>query len=367
MNRNQKIIIFSSVVTFLIGIPLFGYVLSPYLCSQLNLCKALPNPSPLPILPSALPTLPPKPSPMATGILSNPTTVATDVPKPTNQLVVSVPMNELRIVTARGGVGCAKLTIVSSDQEEILNYANNNDEPSWSPNGKQLVFSAGNCRQSADKSLVVYDLNKRSYNEVLNNGNINADPSWGSDGLIYFSSNPDSNSGNGMISSIRPDGSGLRSIGLRGREPVLSPDGRWLAYMTQESGKWVIAVADISLSQVRCKLTSPQSNDAPHARMPNWTNNGNAVVFNMTNSSFVSKGLVFGNIDTCRTFKISVRGSDGKILGRPSCSTRTNHQYCVANEAEDGGLWLLERISDTEYQALKKLTNPNDWGADIYP
>ena len=105
--------------------------------------------------------------------------------------------------------------------------------PRLSPDGRMLAVSIG-----ASPDLWIYDLQRESFSRLTLNGHNNRIPVWSSDGkhVIYSSSD----GGSYDVWWVRADGAGQPQSLLHGNTSTLayslSPDGRWLAYQQHTVG-----------------------------------------------------------------------------------------------------------------------------------
>jgi len=148
--------------------------------------------------------------------------------------------------------------------------------PVWSPDGSQIVYGAGtdmylkNANGGSKEMLLLQD------------ENIKRPSDWSSDGRYLIYTEVDAK-GQGDIWYL-PDPlnkSGDRKpVKFQGTEAVesqgqLSPDGRWLAYVSNESGEYEVYVRPFPSGPGRWKISS----NAAGNREPRWRRDGKELFF----------------------------------------------------------------------------------------
>jgi len=245
----------------------------------------------------------------------------------------------------RGGLGALVWVDRDGTVTRVLEDLHNYRSPRLSPDGKQVAFWYGS---NANSDIWVLDLERRSSTRLTHEG-FNAYPVWippqGS--RIAFASNrgghfdPYVIAADGstppeqlmkaealrLMMSYTPDGRGgvfyevnpntLRDIWrwradgepeplvvtpFNERSPVLSPDGHWFAYVSDESGQDEVYVSSFEGSRARYKVSIDGGVE------PNWARDGRTLFYRSGES------LMSVDVETTGRF---VAGRPREILSGP--------------------------------------------------
>ena len=115
----------------------------------------------------------------------------------------------------------------------------------WTPDGRTVTFSATNRTSGIDLSTTRADGSARAVIQLREKWNL-YNPRWSPDGKwLLFHTDPGSPNA-GDILAIRPGIDTVpvpvRATAFTEMSPALSPNGRWLAYSSNESGEYEIYV-----------------------------------------------------------------------------------------------------------------------------
>ncbi|MGO9019636.1 MAG: hypothetical protein ACLQVJ_14930 [Syntrophobacteraceae bacterium] len=120
------------------------------------------------------------------------------------------------------------------DLKRLTMDSGNNGFPSFSPEGKQLVFRSG---REKFKNLYIINSDGTSLRRLTRGNWTDTMCDWSPTGeWIVFSSDRD---GDFELWLVKPDGSGLRRLivgGGRNNHPHFSPDGNWVVFTSQRAG-----------------------------------------------------------------------------------------------------------------------------------
>ena len=120
------------------------------------------------------------------------------------------------------------------NEQRLTNNRKNDSSPSWSPDGKWIVFSSDRKGDDVNYEIYVMDADGGNQRRLTNNRVHDRSPSWSSDGKrIVFSSYRD---GNGEIYVMDNDGGNQQKLT---NNPHLDGDPAWFgsAFAVAPAGK----------------------------------------------------------------------------------------------------------------------------------
>ena len=190
-----------------------------------------------------------------------------------------IPAYEIYVMDVDGG-----------NQLNLTNNPNDDSYPSWSPDGKRIAFAS--YRDKKVKNFIptyeLYVMNADGSNPQNLTNDLNDDkyPSWSPDGKrIIFSSERDGHfRGEAGITSelyvMAADGGNQQRLTNNRRndwDPSWSPDGEWIVFVSDRKGDWenfelYVMAADGGNQQ---RLTNNRGYDGS----PSWSPDGKRIAF----------------------------------------------------------------------------------------
>jgi Tol biopolymer transport system component len=215
-----------------------------------------------------------------------------------------------------------------------LTFEGRNASPVWTPDGKRITFRSDRGGTGtlnlfwmpADGSGEAERLTKSEYNQTAS--------SWSSDGryLIFNQVHPTSNADLWILPrESRQKPYPLLNTRFVEMGATFSPDDRWIAYVTNESGHSEVYIRPFSGSGGVHQVSSDGGG------LPNWARSGELFYLN-------SDGMMAVDIKTAPTLKIGTP----KMLFKAGLSSLAGFDV-----TPDGQRFLMIKSEETEQAAVK--------------
>ena len=192
---------------------------------------------------------------------------------PDGKHIVFFAAGEIAVMDADGG---NKRILTNNDRNSTT------WEPSWSPDGRWIVCSSEKFNEFTE--IHVMDADGKNRRNLTGNAAYNADPSWLPDGKrIVFASGRD---GNGEIYVMDADGKNPRNLtqnATHEADPSWSPDGKRIVFTSIRDGhvdaEWGLPTSEIYVMDADGKNQRRLTNNPHDDYSPSWSPDGRRIVF----------------------------------------------------------------------------------------
>ena len=226
--------------------------------------------------------------------------------------------------------------------------------PAWSPDGRELVFSS---LRTGVWQLFRKDVSGGRPEEQLTSGpGDKIVPSWSRDGryvlFIYIGSTTAEDIWALPLDGDRKPFPILQGIAVE-TNPALSPDGRWLAFETSQSGRPEVVVTPFPSSQHPVDVSAPRWQVSTQGgSRPRWSGDGGSLLFVSLDDGSLMRSVV-------RATKQGFESDPPRVFAQIPVMPVARSPFDVT---ADGRVLLLERTVNSA--ALSVVTN---WRAAMTP
>jgi TolB protein len=165
--------------------------------------------------------------------------------------------------------------LLSGAEEHIVGYYLEDQLPTWSPDGNEVIFTS---RRSGQRRSELFRAprdvaNDEEAGRVVKQIGEGDYPTWGSDGRLYFKGWGQTGKG---LQVAQPDLSQVTALtdDETDTAPAPSPDGKKVAFMSNREGNWEIYIFDVESEEVT-RLTDDVGQDG----LPTWSPDGQVIAF----------------------------------------------------------------------------------------
>ena len=249
-----------------------------------------------------------------------------------------------KIIVSIGRENSNQLWIVESNRQTIsqFTFEGSNDYPIWTPDGKNITF---NSDRNGKKNIYLKALKNQPPAVQLTTGDNKQFPtSWSPDGkaLAFCEDHPDSNLDIWMF-KFDKDTTAQPFIATKFREhqAKFSPDGKWVAYTSDFSGKNEVYVRSFPGKGEAIKISEIGGTD------PIWNPSENKLYFRQRDN------LMEVNYLSTPVFKAEKPGEIFKL-------DHTFHNYTISS---DGDLFVF--IVDEKTQPINNFNVVLNWFVEL--
>ena len=254
------------------------------------------------------------------------------------------------VATGRSQQGIWLYDVQRGGEARFTSQTHPGTAPVWSPNGSLIAFASGNGLYIRDAS------GGQEEKLVYENGNLKAASDWSRDGhyLIYTEVDPKDQADIWFLPDPLNKSGVKKPVKFQGTQAVesqgqLSPDGHWLAYLSNESGQEEVYVRPFPTGPGRWKVSAGHG----LSREPRWRRDGKELFFV---ESGVPQRLMSVPVQSSsdRDFHVGVPQAMFEFLGNSSVPSANLFVY---SPSADGQRFLVNVDASIEEPALNVIVN----------
>ncbi len=252
-----------------------------------------------------------------------------------NDIRFSPDGSRVALLTGSSGSGDVWVYDLARASSTRLTFNLSNASPVWSQDGKTIYYTEIHSAADTKSNLLRKPADGSQEAEVVTSvqltAYIKALMPDGSSAILDYQMN--TNSGDIIQLALQPNAQLKRLLNTRFNEyaAALSPDGRWLAYQSNESGRPEIFVRDVSETAGRWPI-STDGGEEPH-----WSHDGHELYYR-NGGSFMSV-----SIDAGSAFKVGTP----KELFKGVYDLRSNSGVTYDVDPKGGRFLMIRTIEDS--------------------
>lgn len=162
--------------------------------------------------------------------------------------------------------------VATGKRRLVANFKGSNSAPAWSPDGKTLAATLS--RDGGSQLFLIDAAGGGEPRRLAQSTSIDTEPTFTADGkTIYFVSD---RGGSPQIYRMPVSGGNAERVTFTGTyniSPSLSPDGKWLAYISRVSGAFKLHVMDLALG------SSNVISDSSADENPSFSPNSRLIIY----------------------------------------------------------------------------------------
>jgi serine/threonine protein kinase len=232
----------------------------------------------------------------------------------------------------------------NGNRRRITLQASSEYNPVWSPDGKRLIFASD---RDGGMNLYQKDLASGREDLILHGDAAMYPTDWSRDGQFVVFEKRQSAAGARDL-WVLPMSGDRRPFAVVAseadeRQGQLSPDDRWLAYTSKESGRWQVFVRPLR-SAGRVWQVSPDN-----GVQPAWSPDGSELFYLTGDRNLMSVSMTAG-----QSFDL---GAPKRLFASPAANMHPRGVYGVG---ADGRQFVFSAVPETSAELITVVTN---WGA----